>query len=87
MRNSYSPEFKAKAVREVLREDKTLSQVAERDLLIKRRIDEVYTAAPFYGIRKITAQLRQDGLVSSITRQSPGTCVRWACGRSIQVRI
>ncbi len=28
MRNSYSPEFKAKGVREVLREDKTLSQVA-----------------------------------------------------------
>lgn len=31
------------------------------ELLIKRRIDEVYTAYPFYGIRKITAQLRQDG--------------------------
>ena len=28
MRNSYSAEFKAKVVREVLREDKTLSQVA-----------------------------------------------------------
>jgi putative transposase len=35
----------------------------ERDLLIKRRIDEVYTACPFYGIRKITAQLRVDGLL------------------------
>lgn len=33
------------------------------DLHIKRRIDEVYTACPFYGIRKITAQLRVDGLV------------------------
>jgi len=28
MRNSYSPEFKAKVVRELLREDRTLSQVA-----------------------------------------------------------
>jgi transposase-like protein len=28
MRNSYSPEFKARVVGEVLREDKTLSQVA-----------------------------------------------------------
>lgn len=28
MRNSYSPEFKAKLVREVLREARTLSQVA-----------------------------------------------------------
>jgi putative transposase len=35
----------------------------ERSLLIQRRIDELYTAAPFYGIRKIAAQLRQDGLV------------------------
>jgi putative transposase len=36
---------------------------SERDLLIQRRIDEVYTACPFYGIRKITAQLRTDGLL------------------------
>ena len=36
---------------------------SERDLLIKRRIDEVYTAWPFYGVRKITAQLRTDGLL------------------------
>lgn len=36
---------------------------SERDLLIKRRIDEVYTAYPFYGIRKIAAQLRVDGLL------------------------
>jgi transposase-like protein len=28
MRNTYSPEYKAKIVREVLREDRTLSQVA-----------------------------------------------------------
>ncbi|MEO8392873.1 MAG: IS3 family transposase [Chloroflexota bacterium] len=172
MRNTYSPEFKAKVVREVLREDKTLSQVAaahglhpnlvsqwrdqalagltslfsrtkesewaakeaaheqekqelyaeigrlttqlswlkkklagplsraerltlverersevsvvaqcellslnrsgvysaprptdERTLDLQRRIDELYTARPFYGIRKITAQLRADGLV------------------------
>ena len=37
-------------------------EVDERDLLIKRRIDEIYTASPFYGIRKITAQLQVDGL-------------------------
>jgi putative transposase len=36
--------------------------VSERELLIKRRIDEIYTASPFYGIRKITAQLHLDGL-------------------------
>lgn len=34
----------------------------ERTLLLQRRIDEIYTAAPFYGIRKITAQL-PEGLV------------------------
>jgi putative transposase len=37
--------------------------VDERTLLIQRRIDEIYTAVPFYGVRKITAQLRADGLV------------------------
>lgn len=37
--------------------------VNERQLLIQRRIDEIYTASPFYGIRKITAQLQADGLL------------------------
>ena len=30
---------------------------------MKRRIDEIYTASPFYGVRKITAQLRAEGMV------------------------
>ena len=33
----------------------------ERELHIQRRIDEIYTACPFYGVRKITAQLRSEG--------------------------
>ena len=37
--------------------------VDERTLLIQRRIDEIYTACPFYGVRKITAQLHADGLL------------------------
>lgn len=37
--------------------------IDERSLLIQRRIDEIYTAYPFYGVRKITAQLRADGLL------------------------
>ena len=36
---------------------------SECELLIKQRIDEVYTACPFYGIRKITAQLKADDLL------------------------
>lgn len=35
----------------------------DHTLHLQRRIDELYTAYPFYGIRKITAQLRQEGLV------------------------
>ncbi len=31
------------------------------ELALKRRIDELFTARPFYGVRKITAQLRKDG--------------------------
>ncbi len=31
------------------------------ELALKRRIDELFTARPFYGVRKITAHLRRDG--------------------------
>lgn len=37
--------------------------VGEEELLVKRRIDEVYTAYPFYGVRRITAELRNRGLL------------------------
>ncbi len=33
------------------------------ELAIKHRIDEIYTAYPFYGSRRITAQLRREGFV------------------------
>src|SRR5260370_31403516 len=32
------------------------------ELALKRRIDEIYTAHPFYGVRRITAQLRREGV-------------------------
>ncbi|WXJ83932.1 hypothetical protein MTBGP_07210 [Moorella thermoacetica] len=31
------------------------------EIAIKHRIDEIYTALPFYGSRRITAQLRKEG--------------------------
>jgi putative transposase len=31
------------------------------DVAIKHRIDEIYTERPFYGVRRITAQLRREG--------------------------
>jgi putative transposase len=36
--------------------------VSPEELAIKRRIDEIYTACPFYGSPKITAQLNKEGL-------------------------
>lgn len=39
------------------------------ELEIKRRIDEVYTAHPFYGSRKITAVLRQERVINRKTVQ------------------
>jgi putative transposase len=30
-------------------------------LVLQRRIDEIYTACPFFGVRKITAQMRSEG--------------------------
>jgi putative transposase len=41
-----------------------------RELAIKRRIDEIYTACPFYGSRKIDAQLRPEFGVSRSTVQA-----------------
>jgi len=43
---------------------------AERELAIKRRIDEVYTAHPYYGSRKITEVLRREFGVSRPTVQA-----------------
>jgi putative transposase len=34
---------------------------SQRELELKRRIDEIYTAWPFYGSRRIKAQLRREG--------------------------
>ena len=33
------------------------------ELALKHRIDELYTRWPFYGVRRITAQLRQEGVL------------------------
>src|SRR3990172_2904961 len=41
-----------------------------RELAIKRRIDEIYTAWPFYGSRKIAVQLRPEFGVSRPTVQA-----------------
>jgi putative transposase len=35
--------------------------VSQRDLLLMRRIDELHLEAPFYGARKLAAQLRREG--------------------------
>ncbi len=35
--------------------------VGLEQLLIKNKIDEIYTKCPFYGVRKITEQLRKEG--------------------------
>ncbi|OPX83612.1 MAG: hypothetical protein A4E53_04560 [Pelotomaculum sp. PtaB.Bin104] len=35
---------------------------SEEEITIKHRIDEIYTKWPFYGSRRITAQLRRDNM-------------------------
>ena len=35
--------------------------VSQRDLLLMRRLDELHLEAPFYGARKLAAQLRREG--------------------------
>ena len=40
------------------------------EVRLKHRIDEVYTQSPFYGARKIAAQLQREGM--SINRKTVG---------------
>lgn len=40
------------------------------EVLLKHRIDEVYTQSPFYGARKIAAQLQREGM--GINRKTVG---------------
>ncbi len=37
---------------------------SEREVMIKHRIDKIYTELPFYGSRRITAQLRREGILT-----------------------
>jgi putative transposase len=39
------------------------SRPSVEEVTLKHRIDELYTAYPFYGSRRITAQLRREGQV------------------------
>jgi putative transposase len=42
--------------------------VRPEEVALKRRIDEIYTARPFYGSRKVTALLRREG--QSVNRKA-----------------
>ena len=42
---------------------------SERELAIKRRIDEIYTVRPYYGSRRITQELRVEFGVARPTIQ------------------
>lgn len=35
-----------------------------QEVMLKHHIDEIYTESPFYGSRKITAQLRREGILT-----------------------
>ena len=48
--------------------------VSERDLGLMRRLDEVHLEAPFYGARKLAAQLRREG--HAVGRRHVATLMR-----------
>jgi putative transposase len=48
--------------------------VSERELLRMRRLDELHLEAPFYGARKLAAQLRREG--HDVGRKHVGTLMR-----------
>jgi putative transposase len=51
--------------------------VSERDLRLMRRIDELHLEAPYYGARKLAAQLRREG--HDVGRRHVGTLM-WRMG-------
>ena len=56
------------------------------DVAIKHRIDEIYTKYPFYGPRRITALLNQEGV--NINRKKYNvTCEKWGFKLPIRVQI
>jgi putative transposase len=48
--------------------------VSQRDLRLMRRIDELHLKAPFYGARKLAAQLRREG--QEVGRRHVATLMR-----------
>ena len=48
--------------------------VSQRDLGLMRRLDELHLKAPFYGARKLAAQLRREG--HEVARRHVGTLMR-----------
>ena len=42
---------------------------SEEELSLKRRIDEIYTARPFYGVRRITVATPAGRVEQSTTKQ------------------
>jgi putative transposase len=48
--------------------------VSDRDLRLMRRLDELHLMAPFYGARKLAAQLRREG--QAVGRRHVATLMR-----------
>ncbi len=40
------------------------------EVQLKHRIDEIYTQYPFYGARKIAAQLQREGIIMTLSFQT-----------------
>jgi putative transposase len=52
------------------------------EIAIKHRLDEIYTAHPFYGSRRITVLLNQDGLLinrKAVQRHMREMCIAGLC--------
>jgi putative transposase len=47
--------------------DAGLRPASDNDVALMRRLDEIFTAWPFFGARRITAMLRAEGTRTSIS--------------------
>ena len=81
--------FKSRVALEALRGDLTVAEIAGKYQIHpnKDEIMDIFYDTPFYGVPRLTAELKRRGFNINHKRNSPFAKKRWDFGRYILVRI
>ena len=85
MKKSYDSKFKSRVALEALRGDLTVAEIAGKYQIHpnKDEIMDIFYDTPFYGVPRLTAELKRRGFNINHKRNSPFAKKRWDCGRYI----